>query len=377
MKIAFDANPLFRANKSGVSYFTQGLIEALTKAANPEDRLIGQYHNFLGRKPTSVLPSFSKTTYKETTLIPTKAINIARRAGLQPPFEMLLRSRADIFLFTNFVAMPVVTGGKKVSVIYDMGFLDCPQYVPDRLASYLRKWVPYTTKNSDLLVVNSEFTKLQLLTHYQLPERKVIVIPIPPAPQSKPTAGTLKKFSITKPYILFVGTIEPRKNIINLVKAFASLPEKIRSSHSLVLAGGKGWKDAKSLDVIQQLQRKGISIILTGYVSDGEKAALYKDSLFCIQPSHYEGFGMPILEAMSFGKAVVCSDISVFKEVAGNAALYCSQDDSKDISLSIEKLIIDNKLRQNLEKKSSQRIATYPTWDQIGTDFYNRLKKLA
>lgn len=376
MKIVFDANPIFKSNKSGVGYFTHNLISSLSRCVGQNDRLIGQYHNFLGRNGSLDDNTYRNTTFKETRLVPTKIINVGRRLGFQPPYESLVHTRADVFIFTNFVAMPVVTGGKVVSIIYDLGFLDCPEYIPDRLVSYLKKWVPYTVERSDLIIVNSDFTKSRLLEYYHLPAKKIIVIPIPPAPHVRPDSDTLGRHKISKPYILFMGTIEPRKNIVNLVKAFAALPTELRDKYSLVLAGGKGWKDSDSLVAIQEAINNGASVVKTGYISDDEKAALYKNSLFCVQPSHYEGFGMPILEAMSYGRAIACSNIEVFKEVASTAAYYFDQDKYEDISLSLANLLNDRSLRTNLETKSRKRIESYTTWDEIGASLYDRLKKL-
>ena len=181
----------------------------------------------------------------------------------------------------------------------------------------------------------------------------------PPYPVEK-EPSILKKFSLTKhKYILYLGTIEPRKNLKNLIIAYSLLPEKIRSTHPLVLAGGKGWKDEEIRQAISDYKSKGYNIITTGYITDEEKAVLYKNTACFTLPSHYEGFGMPILEAMQYSIPVAISDIPVFHEVAGQAAVYFNQDDPDSIATAISKLLDDAKLRQNLARHQSKELAKY------------------
>lgn len=376
MKIVFDANPITQNTKSGVGYFTASLIRALSNNSPEKTRLIGHYFNFLDRKSITGLPQASNISYVHSKLFPTKLLNIGRRLGFQPPIELFSRQSADITLFTNFTAMPTVLGGKRVSIIYDVSYIDCPEYAPDRLVSYLRKWVPYTVRASDLIIVNSEFTKQRLINEYKIDENKVEVIPIPPIEHSTPDNKIHKKQNIDRKYILFVGTIEPRKNIEALLDAYAKLDKNLKGVYALVLAGGKGWKDNGILQQIVDLQNQGLNIIQTGYVTDAEKSALYEKATLCVQPSLYEGFGMPILEAMSYDKPVACSDIAVFREIAGDSASYFEPSSPDSIAKSISKILTDNTLQRKLIQESKKRIENYPTWDKIGRELYDKLVDL-
>ncbi len=375
MKYIFDANPVAQNNKSGVGYFNQMLIKALAETS-PEDMFVGHYFNFLGQKKPQFLPKAKNISYVQSKLVPTKLINVGRRFGIQLPLELFTKQTANFTIFTSFVAAPTLTKTKKISLIYDLSFIDCPEFVSDKLAKHLTKWVPYTLKKSDLIIVNCKFVKSRIVDHYGYPSNKIVIAPIPPDEHSKPDYSILSKHKLDKSYILFVGTIEPRKNIINLVDGYSRIKPVLRKKYPLVLAGGKGWKDSESLKLIEKLQKEGVNIIQTGYISDGEKAALYDNATVCIQPSLYEGFGMPILEAMSYGKPVVCSDLNVFREVAADAAVYFDTKNPYEIASCLTKVIENPKLQESLAKKSRQYINTYPKWDQIAEDLAQKIKKL-
>ena len=368
MKILFDANPVAQNKKSGIGYFNNMLINALA-AYSPEDTFVGHYFNFFGRKHPAHLPNASNISYTQSRLVPTKLINLGRRFGLQLPLEFFTRQKADVTIFTNFVASPTLTKTKKVSLIYDLSFIDCPEFVSDRLATHLTKWVPYTLQSSDLVIVNCEFVKSRIIDHYHYPSEKITVAPIPPAEHVAPDLSVLTKHNLDS-YVLFVGTIEPRKNIINLVRGYSQINPQLRDKYPLVLAGGKGWKDSESLKLIDDLQKKGVNIILTGYITDEEKAALYENASICIQPSLYEGFGMPILEAMSYEKPVVCSDLEVFREVAGNAAEYFDAKDPDQLSACLARVMDSVELQEDLSKKSRDYIQKYPTWQHVAKELH-------
>jgi glycosyltransferase involved in cell wall biosynthesis len=303
-------------------------------------------------------------------------LNICSRFGFAFPLHLVLREKADIVLSTNFVPSLTLHSAKQVVAIYDLAFIDHPDYVSGPNGAFLRAWVPKTLKNTDLLVTISEFTKDRLKDILKVEAEKITITPIPAAPHAKPDAAILKRLGLNKGYLLFVGTIEPRKNILGLVEGYALLDKQIQDDFPLVLAGGKGWNDEEMLARIETLRSQGLHIIQTGYVSDGEKAALYEAAALCVQPSHYEGFGMPILEAMSYDKPVVCSDLSVFHEVADDAALYFNKDVPASIAEAITKVISNSSTRNRLVELGKKRLDNYPNWEQVATELLTRIKQL-
>lgn len=257
--------------------------------------------------------------------------------------------------------------------MHDLSFIDCPEFVSEKNASYLRKWVPVSVKRADIVLTISEFTKSRIMNAYNVPENKIHVMPVPPGTKAKADGSVFAKHSINNPYILFVGTMEPRKNIETLLSAYEKLPPQIKQTHALILVGGKGWKDGAIRAKIADLQKSEHNIICTGYVTEEEKSALYEKATICIQPSHYEGFGMPILEAMNYGKPVICSDIDVFHEVAGDAAIYFDTKSSDDLTNKIQQIISDPAQLSALSQKALARITSVPGWDTVANDLYDRI----
>jgi glycosyltransferase involved in cell wall biosynthesis len=370
LKILFDAGPLVNGHKSGVGYYTYQIIEALATNYPDEIELVGHYFNFLGRKRPE-LPQAKNIRYKTSRLIPGKILSITRRLGFQLPFDLFIRSRGDIALFTNFVSLPTILPIKKAIVIHDLCFEDYPQYLQPANRNFLKRFVPTSVKTADLIITISQSTKSAILKHYHAKASKFIITPIPPGQPSLKTASP--EINLPSKYILFMSTLEPRKNYINLARAYSLLPEKLKKEYGLVLAGARGWQVDESLEEIKFLQEQGNNIVLTGYVSEPDRAYLYKHAELLAMPSHYEGFGMPLLEAMSYGVPVAASDIAVFHEVAAEAAAYFDKDDPKDIAKVVGELLSSSATRQKLIARGHERLEEYD-WQDVATHLMLRLK---
>ncbi len=377
LKIFFDANPL-TINKTGVGYYTYGMVSSLSEVGGKDIELVGHYFNFLGRKKSLHLPKADNIRYVQTKVFPGKLLSVCRRFGFQLPLEWITKERGDMFLFTNFVSLPSIFKTKKIAVMHDVGFIDHPEFVAVKNLNFLNRWVPRTVKSSDLIVTISKFSAERLKQTYGLDDNRLFITPIPPLKdQSSNTPSSLNRFKIpTNKYVLFIGTLEPRKNLVTLLEAYERLDNTFKNRFSLVLAGGTGWKDEVIKQKIEDMQASGNNVVTTGYVSDKEKSALYKGASFCVQPSIYEGFGMPILEAMSYGKAVVCSDIEVFREVAGNAARYFSPINVTDLKNTLESLINNPGLVQDMGVNGKKRVEQYPNWEVVSSNLLERLRGL-
>jgi glycosyltransferase involved in cell wall biosynthesis len=168
---------------------------------------------------------------------------------------------------------------------------------------------------------------------------------------------------------LSVGTIEPIKNIIGLIDGFSSNDE-LKNKFSLVLCGKKGWKSDKIFERIAQAKEEGVSITITGYVSDDVKKCLYENCAAVVLPSFYEGFGMPILEALAYKKPLALSDIEVFHEVAGNAGYYFALNSSKSMSDIILKA---TRSRTNKNNSPYSKI----TWEDIANKLLQHFEKIS
>jgi glycosyltransferase involved in cell wall biosynthesis len=259
----------------------------------------------------------------------------------------------DFIVFPNFVSVPSIRKIPYCVAVHDMSFEDCPEYLSKGNRTYLQRFTTKSVIGANFVISISEFTKSRIKKHYgKATADKTLVIPIP-YEYVKPKGDISKSIKdlASKPFLLHVGTIEPRKNISNLVKGFASTKPNIRDNYRLVLAGGRGWNDE---DIINTLENtKGLADVApTGYVSDAERDYLYSKSAAVCMLSHYEGFGMPILEAFHYNKPLLLSSIDVFHEVASTQAIYCNQNDIKDISASITRILDKGKPTHKTDGKS-------------------------
>lgn len=377
LTILFDANPLVNGKKTGIGYYTHGLIQALADTYPNDLQLVGHYFNFLGSKDGSELPKAPNITYKQSRLLPGKLISITRRFGFQPPLEIFFRQRGDVALFANFFCLPSIFRIPRVVAIHDLCYVDVPQYVAEKNRKFLTQFVPDSIKRSKKIITISDSTKRSIMKHYGVPEDRFIITPIPPTARPKHIETNLTKLGINKKFILFVSTLEPRKNVINLVKAYELLPQKLKENYQLVLAGGIGWYMEETMAYVNKLQSSGGQIVITGYVSDEERAGLYSNASLFAFASHYEGFGMPILEAMDYGLPTAVSDIPVFHEISGNnGSIYFNKDNPESIAAAISEVLSNPKKRQILSSNGSKIVKAY-RWENVAKTVHAALLSIA
>lgn len=361
MKVQFDATPIIQEKMSGVGYFTKELLESFIKYY-PETNLTGFYFNFLGRKKiVSRIPGIKLTT---NYLLVGKIVNMLRRIGINIPVEIISLSRSDVILFPHFISRPSIFNIPIVSVVYDTAYIDIPESLQSLARSDLTRFMDKTVGRSTVIITNSKFTRRRLEEIYKVPRSKIIVDPIPPPEPLNPSVGQelslLNKFDLKKnEYLLFLGNIEPRKNLSTLLDAYINLPDNFRNKYALVIAGGEGWKSEELNKKIEDYIKSGERIVKCGYVSELDRSVLYKNCFLYIQPSHYEGFGMPILESMSYCAPVIASDIEVFHEVGGNAVRYFNKDSSDSLANLILEIINNKSIRKQLIKASQKNLERF------------------
>ncbi|MNZ53886.1 D-inositol 3-phosphate glycosyltransferase [compost metagenome] len=219
-----------------------------------------------------------------------------------------------------------------------------------RPTSRLLEWtlMPSAVRLADRIIADSHSTAEQLEAEFASARGKIRVVHLGATPLAHPEpASWLTGIGVCRPYFLFVGTLEPRKNLQRLLRAFAILPEAVRRSHQFVVAGGKGWG---GVDVLTMATELGIrdDIVVTGYVSDSQLSTLYANAIFLAMPSVYEGFGLPLVEAMSCGVPVLTSNTSSLPEVAGKAGLLVDPLSEQAIANGLTTLLGDPQARQAL-----------------------------
>lgn len=376
-KVLFDAGPIMNSNISGVGRYLELMIEALKTGNKNKISLTGYYFKF----------GISKSTIGEKNLgiklirirfLPSKILSLLRMIKIRPPLEVATRfEQYDSVLFTNFVDLPIVSKNKikKILFIYDLCFLDFPEYVQEKNLKYLMAYAKPSILRADAIVTVSNFTKSRIEKLFPDLKAEIVVTPIPPAAvktKRHPLSARLKKLGIEqKKYLLFVGTVEPRKNINVLLDCVSELDESLFSDYKVVIAGGKGWKDGSILEKIDTINKIAPRIIMCGYVTNDEKSELYENASCFVLPSHYEGFGMPVLEAMLFRVPIVLSDIEVFHEVAGDSAVYFDKDRSGDLAEKIYMILTNKSLQKNLVDMYDEQLSKN-TWSEN----VNRLNKI-
>jgi glycosyltransferase involved in cell wall biosynthesis len=261
------------------------------------------------------------------------------------------------------LAIPPSPGAALVSTVHDLAVEAMPEVVPFPWRQIYRKGLKRALDQSRVICAVSEATKQDIVTaHGTDPERIVVT---PEAANVTPASTTddriFDRLTLTGPYILNVGTVEPRKNQIRLVKAFASAGKEL-DDHRLVLAGIPGWGQEQVAGAVEAL-KVGHRVIFTDKVSNLELASLYSRASIFALPSLYEGFGIPLVEAMSFGIPSVAGSTPALAELGGDATLLVDPKSSEELAEALTRLATDQALRDRLTVASEARAAGY-TWSR-------------
>ncbi|MHA2218744.1 MAG: glycosyltransferase family 4 protein [Candidatus Hodarchaeales archaeon] len=270
---------------------------------------------------------------------------------------------ADIYHEADYDMIPAGTW-KTVANIHDLTFLHHPEFVPEKVLEKCRKNLE-NISNADRFITNTHAIKREVINQLKISEKQIDVIPHGPSGNYHPVNKNsnegekyVRKYTESD-YILYVGTIEPRKNISCLIKAFKILRESYNIK--LVIAGGKGWSCD---DVLKLPHTLGIQddVIFTGYVNEKTILYLYNYATAVVYPSIYEGFGLPVIEAMSCGAPVIISDIPSLMEVAGNAALIFNPTNYEELAYKMDILLSSEGFRKELSEKSLEKGKQY-SWE--------------
>jgi glycosyltransferase involved in cell wall biosynthesis len=337
LKVRIEAGPIATPNPSGVGRYAQLLVNALGETKDVS--LKAMYFNFLNRQPDPTLPDTA--TREKNPLIPLRVYAKAQSHHLAPAFDVLL-PKVDLTIFTNFATWPTIKSRLRATVVHDLTYIHYPETVEAGNLAHLRRVVPRTVQDSDIIITISEAVKNELMQTLSVPEDKIILTPIPPADIyfKAPNSDVRTKYAIpTKEYILFLGTMEPRKDADTLISAYLLLPKSVRRSTSLILAGGKGWGTEKTQKRLAALQAKGENVRHIGYIDQDDAPSLYRSAALYVMPSLYEGFGMPILEAMASKTPILASDIPVLKEVGGMVIRYASVGSPESFSVEMKDML--------------------------------------
>lgn len=358
MKVALELQPCC-GNRSGIGVYTYELARRLKDRDGLE--FCGNLFNFTGRNDNSRTLEGIAMPIRESRFFP---YGVYRRIwDVAPiPYQSLFPGKTDLTVFFNYIVPPRMEG-EVMTAVYDLTYLRCPETMDVRNLRRIRKGIEYSIRRSSRILTISEFSKRELMELLNIPEEKISVVYTAASlpPECADFEECRRKWGLDRPYLLYVGTIEPRKNLTRLLKAFDLLKSRERFPHRLVLAGGRGWRDEEIFQTTKAM-RHADDVIFTGYVSSGEKNALYRNADMFVFPSLYEGFGIPPLEAMTLGCPVMCSSAASLPEAVGNAAELVDPLDEADIARGIWNVLSDSKYRSKLVESGYQQAKKF-TWE--------------
>jgi len=349
MRIAVDIRSLLEKNRAGVSLYTLNLLRELAGTGAHEYAL---FCNSSKLPFPADAPKDGRTSH-HFTHYPNRLLNASFAFSRWPKIEQLVDGADAVYLPNlNFIA----TDKPLVVTVHDLSFERYPQFfsLKQRLWHRLVN-AEQMIKRAHQIIAVSEHTKDDIMESFGIPALRVHVVP--PAvsdeyycrpPQE--TSAVREKYSLPGNFILYLGTLEPRKNVAGLIEAFNALNEDV----DLVIAGGEGWLYQQIYRAVEQSpKRERIKFI--GYVAEEDKPALYSAAAVFAYPSYYEGFGMPALEAMACGTPVMASHTSSLGEVVGDAGLLVNPASTEEMVMALEAILTDGQLGQTLHDRGVER----------------------
>lgn len=377
MRVALDCT-LVPGNRAGIGQYCYSLAHALSKADGADSYLFYVLAPLAGRAPATALglPEGARfATVVRRTPLPMQLMGFLDRPGLSWAVREygLGGLDADIVHSTSF-AVPRFRGARKrvVATIYDTSTVTHPECHTRVNAAHCTKGIRDAVAHADAIIAISEHTKRDIIEHFNAPEGLITVTQLAagaayrPVKDGKALAAVRARYGIEGGYILFVGSLEPRKNVKRLLEAYSILPERLRREYRLVVAGGRGWLNSEIPGLVEGL---GIRerVAFPGYVAEGDMAALYSAAALFAYPSLYEGFGLPILEAMSCGAPVVTSNVSSMPEVAGDSAVLVDPRDPEAIAAAMTAILEDAGLGARLRAAGPERAALF-SWERCARE---------
>ena len=359
MRVAFDYTSAIY-QRAGVGRYTRSLAAELDPLLIDDDDFVLWYTSASrSRLSAPGIGGAFHGSIRRIPLSPRAAAIAWQRMRMPLPIDRLIGS-PDVLHEPDFVAPP--TTAPMIATIHDLSYLVVPEFAHPNLKKYLESAVPRTLKRAKHVIAVSEITRQDIIERYNVAPEQVTTIYNGVdgwfyEPDSAAVERALEHFGLRRPYFIIVGTVEPRKNHLALLRAFATLSEK-RKDVSLAIVGSPGWL---SDPIVAEIEKSAMTMPVRylRFVDDTWIPALYAGSTALVAPSWYEGFGLPVLEAMACGAAVITSDRGALPEVTGGHAILVPPGDIEALAESMERLLDDSVLRANLIKHGRTHAASF------------------
>lgn len=371
MRIAIDIRPMLERRRAGVSLYTANLVRTLVGRGAHEYAL---FCNAFGKRVPDDVPAESNRVFHRFTRYPNKLLNAAFAFTGRPYIEDLVGPADGIYLPNlNFAAtrMPYAV------TVHDLSFIRYRRFFSLRQRAWHAAVRPARLiLGASRVIAVSDHTRRDIMEMFGLPEDRIAVVHPAAGPEFSAASGddiaaVRRKHGLDSPFLLYLGTLEPRKNVARLIEAYGAASVDA----DLVIAGGAGWLHKEIFESAGRSPKKD-RIRFLGYVDDADKPGLYSAAEAFLYPSHYEGFGMPPLEAMACGTPVVASHASSLPEVVGDAGLLVDPYDVTEIAGAIEAVMTDGPLRERFRREGPRRAAAF-TWDRSAERLERVLTEMA
>ncbi|EKD43712.1 MAG: glycosyl transferase group 1 [uncultured bacterium] len=366
MNIGIDLRGILEKNKTGVGEYTLNLIKAVL-----EQDKTNRYFLFTNSiKKTTKPPFYQNNVFCVHTHYPNKILNLALTLGLIK-IENLLPEKINYWFSPNLNFTSLKKSTKHILLLHDLSFEFFPEFYTLKRQLWHRFINPKKLcETADIIITPSVNTKRDLINYYQIPDKKIQVIYpglsknfyIDEEELKKQKNFIKKKYGLPDNFILFLAAIEPRKNLLGLIKAYEKLPPTITNKYHLIIAGAKGWKNNSVYKAALHSSLKQ-NIKFFGYLPDLEKPALYSLADLFVFPSYYEGFGLPIIEAMQMNTPVIASNCSSINEIAKNGVLLVNPNNTNNLSVAIKTILQNPELIINYKKRGKE-IASEFNWHE-------------
>lgn len=377
-RLAIDGHVLLQKEKTGVGQTARHLIDELVKNRDFEIQI--NFVDFCGYRCHKLINHYKAKGCKVKFCwwlpysVYTKIFE-----KLNIPYYILFGRKNDITLFFEY-QVPCGVGTRVANYVYDVNYKVYPETVSKADLKWLDEKLPVYCERSDMIITISEFSKREIEKYLGISSNRIQVVPCGVdckkygrKIEAKQINEIRKKYGIKRDYILYMGTLEPRKNISLLIEAYHFLKEKKRKLPQLVIAGKKGWMYEALFQMVAEFGL-GDQVLFTGYIEDEDSAALMSGAEIFVFPSLYEGFGIPPLEAMACGTPVIVSDAEALLETVGKCAVVFRSGDSAELSRKINCLLEDENMRKKM-LKLGRAWAEKRTWEKAGEKLAMTLKQ--